>query len=120
MFIKLCYRWSDGHCLGLFLFTTFFDNKINLASRRACTCSEAGFNSENGDRTLDVYHQRVAFFYPFLVGISTQCTEMFPVYSGKCLSSKAVQNWVEKFSQGHSKVADNSRRGAEVAETTVK
>jgi hypothetical protein len=30
--------------------------------------------------------------------------EMFPVYSGKCLSHKAVHNWVEKFSQGHSKV----------------
>jgi hypothetical protein len=34
--------------------------------------------------------------------------EMFPVYGGKCLSRKAVRNWVEKFSQGHSKVADNA------------
>ncbi|PNF25323.1 hypothetical protein B7P43_G10940 [Cryptotermes secundus] len=25
--------------------------------------------------------------------------EMFPVYSGKCLSCKAVHNWVKKFSQ---------------------
>jgi hypothetical protein len=25
--------------------------------------------------------------------------EMFPVYGGKCLSRKAVHNWVEKFSQ---------------------
>jgi ABC-type proline/glycine betaine transport system substrate-binding protein len=25
--------------------------------------------------------------------------EMFPVYSGKCLSRKAVHNWIEKFSQ---------------------
>jgi hypothetical protein len=32
--------------------------------------------------------------------------EMFPVYGGKCLSHKAVHNWVEKFSQGHSKVTD--------------
>jgi hypothetical protein len=24
---------------------------------------------------------------------------MFPVYGGKCLSRKAVHNWVEKFSQ---------------------
>jgi hypothetical protein len=31
--------------------------------------------------------------------------EMFPVYGGKCLSRKAVHNWVEKFSQGRSKVA---------------
>jgi hypothetical protein len=25
---------------------------------------------------------------------------IFPVYGGKCLSRKAVHNWVEKFSQG--------------------
>jgi hypothetical protein len=35
------------------------------------------------------------------------------------LSRKAVHKWVEKFSQGRSKVADNARPGAEVAETTV-
>jgi hypothetical protein len=35
--------------------------------------------------------------------------ELFPVYGGKCLSRKAVPNWVEKFSQGHSKVADDAR-----------
>jgi hypothetical protein len=45
---------------------------------------------------------------------------MFPVYGGKCLSLKAVHNWVEKFSQGLSKVAYDARPGAEVAETTVK
>jgi hypothetical protein len=33
--------------------------------------------------------------------------EMFPVYCGKCLSRKAVQNWVQKISQGRSKVADD-------------
>jgi hypothetical protein len=32
---------------------------------------------------------------------------MFPVYGGKCLSRKAVHDWVEKFSQGCSKVADD-------------
>jgi hypothetical protein len=30
--------------------------------------------------------------------------EMFPLYGGKCLACNAVHNWVEKFSQGHSKV----------------
>jgi hypothetical protein len=30
--------------------------------------------------------------------------EMFPVYGGKCLLHKAVHNWVEKFSQGCSKL----------------
>jgi hypothetical protein len=33
--------------------------------------------------------------------------EMFPVYGGKCLSRKAVHNWVEKFSQGRSKITDD-------------
>jgi hypothetical protein len=46
--------------------------------------------------------------------------ERFPVYGGKCLSRKAVHNWVEKSSQGRSKVADDARQVAEVAETTVK
>jgi hypothetical protein len=39
---------------------------------------------------------------------------MFPVYVGKCLSHKTVHNWVEKFAQGRSKVADDARPGAEV------
>jgi hypothetical protein len=43
--------------------------------------------------------------------------ETFPVYGGKCLSRKAVHIWVEKFSQGRSKVADDAQPGAEVAET---
>jgi hypothetical protein len=33
---------------------------------------------------------------------------------------KRVHNWVEKQSQGRSKVADDARLGAEVAEATVK
>jgi hypothetical protein len=36
------------------------------------------------------------------------------------LSRKTVQNWVEKFSQGRSKLADDTRPGMEVSETTVK
>jgi hypothetical protein len=48
--------------------------------------------------------------------------EMFPVYSGKCLSLKEVHNWVEKFSQRRSKVANDARpsRPVEIAtEATV-
>jgi hypothetical protein len=30
--------------------------------------------------------------------------EMSPVYGEKCLSRKAVHNWVDKFAQGRSKV----------------
>jgi hypothetical protein len=48
------------------------------------------------------------------------CKEIYPVYSGKCFSRKAIHNWVETFSQGRSKVADDARPGAEVAETTFK
>jgi hypothetical protein len=33
--------------------------------------------------------------------------EMFPVYNGKRLSRKAAHSWVEKFSQGRYKVADD-------------
>jgi hypothetical protein len=32
---------------------------------------------------------------------------VFPVLGGKCPSFKGVHNWVEKFSQGFSKVADD-------------
>jgi hypothetical protein len=44
---------------------------------------------------------------------------MFPVYGEECLSRKAVHNWVEKLSQGRSKVADDAQPGAEVAETSM-
>jgi transposase len=40
--------------------------------------------------------------------------EIFPLYVGKCLSCKAVHSWVEKFSQGRSKVADDGRPGRPV------
>jgi hypothetical protein len=46
--------------------------------------------------------------------------EMFPVYGGKCLSVKVVHNWIEKLSQGRSKVADDARPDAEVAEKSEK
>jgi hypothetical protein len=38
--------------------------------------------------------------------------EMFSFYSGKLLSRKAVHNWIEKFSEGRSKVVDDSQPGA--------
>jgi hypothetical protein len=37
--------------------------------------------------------------------------EMSPIYGRKCLTRKAVHNWVEKFSQGRSNVADDARPG---------
>jgi hypothetical protein len=35
--------------------------------------------------------------------------ESFSFHGGKCLLRKAVHNWVEKFPQGPSKVADDAR-----------
>jgi hypothetical protein len=46
--------------------------------------------------------------------------KMFPAYGVKCLSRKAIHAWIDKFSQGYSKVADDARPGEEVAETIIK
>jgi hypothetical protein len=46
--------------------------------------------------------------------------EIFSVYGGNCLSRKAIHDWVEMFSQGRLKSADDARPFVEVAETTVK
>jgi hypothetical protein len=47
------------------------------------------------------------------VGKTPQCKryskEIFPVYDGMCLSRKAIHSWVEKFSQGLSKIADDEK-----------
>jgi hypothetical protein len=37
--------------------------------------------------------------------------EMFRVYGGKSLTHEAVHDWVEKFSLGHKKVADDAGPG---------
>jgi hypothetical protein len=44
--------------------------------------------------------------------------QIFSVYGGKCLSRKAVHNFVEKFPQGRSKVADVARPGRPVKTAT--
>jgi hypothetical protein len=74
---------------------------------------------------LDVYtteEQRSVVFLLWAKELVTKDIhkEIFLVYGGKCLPPKAVHSWVEKFSQGCSKVTDDIRSGAEVAETTVK
>jgi hypothetical protein len=45
---------------------------------------------------------------------------MFLVYGEKCLSRKAAHNWVEKFSHGCLKVADDARPGAKADENSQK
>jgi hypothetical protein len=42
----------------------------------------------------------------------------YPVCGGKCTSRKAFNNWVEKFSHGRSKVANDVRPGRPVEITT--
>jgi hypothetical protein len=71
-----------------------------------------------------MYYRKAASVVSFLWAKGLNANDinkkMFPVCGGKCLSGKAVHNWVEKFSQGIPKVADDARSGAEVAQTTVK
>jgi hypothetical protein len=58
----------------------------------------------------------VSFFGEGVKGLNANDInkEMFPVERGKCLSDEAVHNCVEKFSQGRSKVADDTRPGRPV------
>jgi hypothetical protein len=44
--------------------------------------------------------------------------EMLPIYGGKCLSRKVFHNWVEKFSQGLSKIPDDAQPGHPVDTVT--
>jgi hypothetical protein len=44
--------------------------------------------------------------------------EMFPVCGGKCFSRKAVQNSVEKFSEGRSKITNDAQTNRHVEITT--
>jgi hypothetical protein len=70
------------------------------SSRRAQAYSEAGFSSQNGERAWGVYyHQQrsdVRFLWARGLNAKDIHKEMFPVYGGKCLSRKAVREWVEK------------------------
>jgi hypothetical protein len=94
---------------------------VQVADAHAQT-QEAGFSSQNGHRARGFYYRRAVFSCAFSVGKGLNAMDilMFPVYGGKCLSRKAVHNWVEKISRGRLKVADDARQGAEMAETTVK
>jgi hypothetical protein len=98
------------------------DFQDSLGTRGTCVCWKAGYSSENTDRVWGIYYQRAALCCGFLwakwLNAKDIQKEIFPVNSVKCLSRK--HHWVEKFSQGRLKVADDARQGAEVAETTVK
>jgi hypothetical protein len=73
----------------------------SLGRRHAYACSEAGFSSQNGDRAWGVYYRSAAFcVFLWAKGLNTKDIhkEMFPVCGGKCLSHKAVHNWVANVS----------------------
>jgi transposase len=64
--------------------------------------------------------QRCVVYFLLAKGLDAKDVykEMFPAYSGKCLSHKAVHNWVEKFCQEHSKVIDDAQSGHPVETAT--
>jgi hypothetical protein len=75
----------------------------SLGSRHACACSEAGFNSQNGDSAWGVILPKsnvllCAFLWAKRFNAKDIHKEIFPLYGGKCLSRKAVHNWVENVS----------------------
>jgi hypothetical protein len=74
------------------------------------------------ENTTDEQRSIVHFLWEKRLNAKDIHKQIFPVYGGKCLSRKAVHNWVEKFSQGRPKVADVIRpcRPVEIAtEATV-
>jgi hypothetical protein len=80
----------------------------SLGTGCTCTCSEAGFISQNGDHAVECNTKEQNSVVHFLWATVKKCF-LFTV--GKCLSRKAVHNWVEKFSHGCLKVVDDAQPG---------
>jgi hypothetical protein len=70
----------------------------SLGNRCACACSQDAFSSQNVDCAWGVHYRRTVFCYAFLWAKGPSAKdiykEMFPVHGWKCLSRKAVHNWV--------------------------
>jgi hypothetical protein len=70
------------------------------------------------------YYRKATFCCVFLWAKGVNAVDIHkevpPIYGGKCLSCKAVHNWVEKFSQGRYEVADDAPPGTDATETTAK
>jgi hypothetical protein len=58
----------------------------SLGSRRACACSEAGFNSQNGDCATEEQRSVVDFLWAKGLNVKDIHKEMFPMYAGKFFS----------------------------------
>jgi transposase len=67
-----------------------------------------------GEYTTEVQRSVVRFLWAKGLEVNDIDKEIFLVYGRKCLSRKAVHNWVDKFSHGHLKVADDARPGRPV------
>jgi hypothetical protein len=92
----------------------------SLGIRRACSCSEVGFSSYM-TTVLECTNEEgsVLLSFFFFCGQKDSAMdihkEIFLVYSGKCLSHRAVHNWLANVS-----LTKRLTPSAEVAETTVK
>jgi hypothetical protein len=94
--------------------------KLHGSLRSRCACSQAGFSSQNGDRAWGLYHRTtgsVVRFFLWAKGLTAKDIhkKRFPVYGVKCLSRKAVHNWVANITMMTKRL-----KRKEVAETTVK
>jgi hypothetical protein len=87
------------HVIG-FLGVSLGSSIIQLHDSLGCrgACSKAGFSSQNGDRRAAF--SRAGFFFGRQKDSMQRIIHkvMFPVYGGKCLSRKAVHNWVANVS----------------------
>jgi hypothetical protein len=67
--------------------------------RRACSCSETDFSSENGDLAWKYIteEQRYVVFFLWEKGHSEKDIHRKVSYVEKCLSRKAVPHWWQTF-----------------------
>jgi hypothetical protein len=93
----------------------------SLGSRRACSCSEARFSSQNSDRAVGAFYRRASFCCTFLC---EQKDSMQRIFIKKCfLFTVGSVCRVKRFTTGWQTFRWWRRGwngGAEVTETTVK
>jgi hypothetical protein len=68
--------------------------------------------------TTEEQHSAVRFLWANGLNAKDIRKQLFPVCRRKYLSRKVFHNWVDKFSQGLSRVPDNSRSGRPIAIVT--
>jgi hypothetical protein len=92
----------------------------SLDSRHACTCSEAGVSSQNGDRAWRVHYRRAAFCCAYIYGQKDSMQKIF--IKNYLLFTVGSVCRVKRFTAGWKKFRwwwRGWNGGAEVAETTV-